>query len=549
MDICRLQKGEPPTQRPGITVTTLRFVAAPLASARKAEGMMRYFVLHQLRRTISPRRFLGAQLRRLGRLLFPAFQRPDLLAQHELEAGLDLLYRFILARPADEGGRRHYLRLMREQGMKLREVAAFIAASDEFQTRLQNSLGGEKDKQSEAVTQAEAFVDVRELAETLSVEELAQTAEDYYRHTIEVADRYLAKPFNDPYQAPEVLGSLAQLLGGLRLTPGMTVLDFGAGTCWMTRFLTQFGCAAIALDVSPTALQLGRELFSRVPPIGDQPAPRFLVFDGRHIDLPDASVDRVVCFDAFHHVPNPAEVMGEIGRVLRPGGIAAFSEPGPNHSKAATSQYEMKNYRAFENDVVMPDIWRWAQAAGFSGLELAIFSNESYRVSLKEFDDVTAGGGALDAYGERVRAFLTGHQTFFLRKGGAAVKDSRERDGLKGEIMVRLERPEVRDREPIRGEATVLNVGTATWLPGPTLFGGVNLGVHLRMHDGRPLNVDFARLTIEHGTVPGGSQTVSFALEPPAPGEYLLEFDLVSEAVAWFEMNGSATATVRITVR
>jgi SAM-dependent methyltransferase len=329
----------------------------------------------------------------------------------------------------------------------------------------------------------------------------------------------------------------------------MTVLDFGAGAGWMTRFLTQLGFAVTAVDVSPTALQLGKQLFSRLPPVGDQPEPRFLVFDGHHIDLPDASVDRIACFDAFHHVPNPAEVMGELGRVLRPGGIAGFSEPGPNHSKAATSQYEMKNYRAFENDVIMADIWGWAQAAGFSTLELALFSTESYRVSLKEFEEVMAGGAALGAYGDRVRAFLTGHQTFFLRKGGSAAKDSRERDGLKGEITVRLERADVRQGESIRGQATVQNVGTAAWLPGPTPVGGVNLGVHLRLLDGRPLNVDFARIPLERGTAPGGDQTVDFSLEPPAPGDYLLEFDLVSEGVAWFEMNQSATATVRITVR
>ena len=76
------------------------------------------------------------QLRRLRRLLSPALRRPDLLAEGELEAGLDVVYRFLLARGADEDGRRHYLRLMREEGMKLREVAAEIAASDEFQQRL-----------------------------------------------------------------------------------------------------------------------------------------------------------------------------------------------------------------------------------------------------------------------------------------------------------------------------------------------------------------------------------------------------------------------------
>jgi SAM-dependent methyltransferase len=314
-------------------------------------------------------------LRRLRRLLSPALRRPDLLADGEREAGLDVVYRFLLARAPDEDGRRHYLRLMREEGMKLREVAAELAASDEFQKRLLRHAG-RSDEQRPA-RPPEEFVDARELMKTLSVAELAETAEDYYRRTIGFADRYLAKPLDDPHDAPDLLGSFAHLLGGLRLAPGMDVLDFGAGTCWTTRFLTQLGCAVTAVDVSATALQLGKDLFARLPPIGNRPEPRFLVFDGHHIDLPDACVDRIFCFDAFHHVPNPAEVMRELARVLRPGGIAGFSEPGPNHSKAATSQYEMKNYTAFESDVVMKDIWQWARAAGFSSLELAVFSTES----------------------------------------------------------------------------------------------------------------------------------------------------------------------------
>ena len=487
-------------------------------------------------------------LRRLRRLLSPALQRPDLLAGDRGEAGLDFIYRCVLARGADEDGRRHYLRLMREEGMKLREVAAELAASDEFQERLKRHAG----RFNEPLTAAappEEFVDAGELMKTLSVAELAATADDYYRRTLEFADRYLAKPLDDPNDAPDLLGSFAHLLGGLRLAPGMDVLDFGAGTCWTTRSLTQLGCAVTAVDVSATALGLGRDLFARLPPIGNRPEPRFLVFDGHRIDLPDACVDRIVCFDAFHHVPNPADVMRELARVLRPGGIAGFSEPGPNHSKAATSQYEMKNFTALESDVVMADIWRWARAAGFSGLELAVFSTESYRVSLQDFEGLVAGGRPLDKYGERLRRFLAGHQTFFLTKGEKTVMDSRERDGLMGAITVHLERVEVRGTGQVRGQATITNLGDAVWLPGRTSLGGVNLGVHLRARDGRPLDVDFRRIALEKGTWPGNARTVDFAFAPPAPGEYLLEFDLVSEGVGWFEMNGSATATVAIAVR
>src|SRR6266850_3276785 len=488
-------------------------------------------------------------VRVLRRLLSPTLRRPDLLDASERETGIDFVYRFVLARPVDEEGRARYLRRMQDEGMTLREVAAEIAASDEFQRRLRGTIAREHDQAAGALSQSDAFVEAGALSAALSVEELARTADEYYRTTLQFADRYLAKPFADPRDTPDLLGSFAHLLGGLHVVPGMTVLDFGAGACWTTRCLTQLGCAAIALDVSATALDLGRQLFARLPPIGDCPPPRFLVFDGRHIDLPDASVDRIFCFDAFHHVPNPADVMRELGRVLRPGGVAGFSEPGCHHSKSARSQYEMKNYTAIENDVVMEDVWRWARAAGFSEVELAAFDTESHRVSLEEFEEITRGGRALSRYADGVRIFLQGHQTFFLTKGGQAAKDSREREGLKGEITVQLERTIVQRGEPIRGTATMRNVGSVGWLPGSTPVGGVNLGVHLRARDGRPIAVDFARVTLVGVTAPGHAQAVEFALAPPEPGDYLLEFDLVSEGVGWFEMNGSPTVTVALGVR
>ena len=119
---------------------------------------------------------------------------------------------------------------------------------------------------------------------------------------------------------------------------------------------------------------------------------------------------------------------------------------------------------------------------------------------------------------------------------------------MKGEITVRLRSASLRATEMIEGEATIQNVGSVVWLSGDTPFGGVNLGVHLRTRDGLPLSVDFARVRLLGGTMPGEMQRVSFALKPPDPGEYLLEFDLVSERVGRFEMNGSTTVSVALTV-
>src|SRR5262245_64393696 len=96
--------------------------------------------------------FVVRQLRRLRRLVFPALRRADKVPKESTARGLDLLYRFLLARPPDEEGRDYYLGLIKDDGLTLREVAAEIAASDEFQARLHAALPRE-----------DTFIDAREL--------------------------------------------------------------------------------------------------------------------------------------------------------------------------------------------------------------------------------------------------------------------------------------------------------------------------------------------------------------------------------------------------
>ena len=115
---------------------------------------------------------------------------------------------------------------------------------------------------------------VRQLIASTSVEALDRTAEEYFA-SLTTWDHHLAKPFNNPDEAPlTLLFDVAILLQGLRLSPGARVLKFGAGTGWLSRFLTQLGCHAVLLDVSLTALGIARELYARQPVVGDRPAPR-----------------------------------------------------------------------------------------------------------------------------------------------------------------------------------------------------------------------------------------------------------------------------------
>jgi ubiquinone/menaquinone biosynthesis C-methylase UbiE len=245
-------------------------------------------------------------------------------------------------------------------------------------------------------------------AATVSDDEIAlynKTAEAYFA-SLTNWDHHLAKPFSLTEETPALLANLATVLQMLRLSRGLSVVDFGAGTGWLSRALTQLGCRAILVDVSATALDIARELYRRQPPSGDQPPPEFLTYDGRRLPLADASVDRLVCFDAFHHAPDPMAMIREFGRVLKPGGRAVFAEPGPRHSDAPRSQFETHTYGVVEKDVDVHAIWRTARASGFADLQMSVFHEPEHLVSLDAYEDLLAAGPAQEDWLVSTRRFL-----------------------------------------------------------------------------------------------------------------------------------------------
>ena len=396
-------------------------------------------------------------------------------------------------------------------------------------------------------------VDVRKLLEHYTVDQLSEAADEYYRKNMDAVDYYYAKPVANIDEAPDFLICFAQVLAGVRPVKGMRVLDFGAGTGWTSRILTQLGCEVVVCDVSQTALDVARELFVRQPVAGDQPKPSFLRFDGQRLDLPDASIDRIFCIDAFHHVPNPAAVLAEMGRVLAPGGVAGFQEPGPNHSKTAQSQFEMKQFTVIENDIIMRDIEQWSREAGFTDLKLAVFTSDPFHTSITGYDDFLAGGVTRQHHFEVMQPFVEQRRIFFLAKGSRAEADSRERRGLDARLEVRLDTATAAAGGRVSGHVTATNTGATRWLPSGAAVGPVRLGVHLLDGEGTYLDRDYARVDLPIGK-PEGMRTgdvaaFDFRVDAPAtPGDYRLEFDLVAEHVAWFEMNGVATVTIPITV-
>ncbi len=371
------------------------------------------------------------------------------------------------------------------------------------------------------------FIDVRTLIAERSIEQLNETAEQYFASRTDWTG-FLAKPFNAIDDAPKILTNVGVVLPGLRLFPGARVLEFGAGTGWLSHRLAQLGCETTLLDVSPTALRIARELFEKHPLFGESAKPRFLVYDGRHIDLPDASIDRIVCFDAFHHSPNPEDVIREFARVLAPGGIAGFVEPGPEHSRTAQSQSEMRLYNVVENDIHIHALWDAARSAGFEDLRLAAFTGAPLYMSLDKYEELLDGGAALSHFAQTSRAFLHNCRTFFLYKGNADAIDSRIREGLSCAI-------EILEQSGRQLRVRVTNDGRAVWLPSDAGIGAVYLAAHLLTVDGLPLVNDFHWQKLPRALQPYESIEISFELPPPPDaGEYVAELDCVADKVSWF---------------
>lgn len=216
------------------------------------------------------------------------------------------------------------------------------------------------------------------LIEKYTLAEHINFAEEYFSKL--AGNIYLLqKPFYHPKACAPLVTNLGQLLEALDLSHGTRVLDFGAGTCWLSRILVQLGCRVTSCDVSETALSIGRELFERYPPIIENPLPHdFLHFNGETIDASRSSFDRIIVNDAFHHVPNQLQVLAEMYRVLTEDGVIAMSEPGRLHSSSEESQREMRIYNVIENDIVIEDLWHIAREVGFKDLSVCAVLRQSY---------------------------------------------------------------------------------------------------------------------------------------------------------------------------
>lgn len=108
----------------------------------------------------------------------------------------------------------------------------------------------------------------------------------------------------------------------LEAEPECMVLDIGSGTSSYPLMLAQRGARVIAVELEPARAQWqqdkARSLRLNVMPV---------VADACALPFATDSFSRITSVSAIEHIPNDRAVGAEMGRVLRPGGIASLSVP------------------------------------------------------------------------------------------------------------------------------------------------------------------------------------------------------------------------------
>jgi SAM-dependent methyltransferase len=359
----------------------------------------------------------------------------------------------------------------------------------------------------------------------------------------------LNKPLNGISEPPILLYRFSVLLAGLEL--GLhTVLDFGAGSCWVSSMLNRMGCRTIAMDVSITALRCGKRLFELDKRHRMELDPQFIVYDGWTFPMQDGTIDRIICFDALHHVLNKQDVLREMYRVLKWGGKVGFAEPGVEHAQSPQSIQEMDRYGVLESDIDLLEFVQMAERAGFDQIYIKPypppgsihFNVEEYQRFINGKDQVFP----LDIIREDLR-----HNTIIILQKGTAIPESTKPNVLRA----RLQRGEESPSKVQRGQLytfrlEVENVGDTIWLATRNNLGGfVWVGAHLYSADHAVLAWSYASGFLTSDIHPGNKQLVDITMTAPQEtGIYVVEFDMVCEMISWFGECGSPTLKVQIEV-
>ncbi len=186
----------------------------------------------------------------------------------------------------------------------------------------------------------------------------------------------MTEPFSSGRAASRLIFDFSVMVALLKSSVlDAPILDFGAGSGWISEFIVRMGLRATAFDIHSNL----EECLKRRAQADDRIEENLLSFahgDGHAMPFEKNFFGHLLCFDTLHHMKDYPKVFSEFFRVLRPGGRAIFVEPGAGHSTspetlAFIEEQKKHDENWIERDVVLEEMDLIAREAGFkTGLSI-----------------------------------------------------------------------------------------------------------------------------------------------------------------------------------
>lgn len=173
----------------------------------------------------------------------------------------------------------------------------------------------------------------------------------------------------------------------LPLAPGQRWLEVACGTGIVSRALAPHVREVVGCDITEAMLRVARREGAALANL------RYLEGDATALPFLDGEFDGAITRFSLHHIPFPERVLGEMVRVVRPGGAVAVGDHlGSTRLDAFNRHQSIERLRDPSHwaNLTAPGLQRAARSAG-----LRLVAREESELSMSFDEWLTRGSGGL----------------------------------------------------------------------------------------------------------------------------------------------------------
>lgn len=154
----------------------------------------------------------------------------------------------------------------------------------------------------------------------------------------------------------------------LKFVKDKSVLDIASGEGYGSALLAKVASSVVGVDIDSECVEYARQKY------GNSSNLNFLVGSCSSVPLPNRSVDVVTSFETIEHHDQHEEMMGEIKRVLKPGGLLLISSPNRLTYLAETKESNPFHVKELYYEELVNLLERYFKYVQIYGQRLAIGS-------------------------------------------------------------------------------------------------------------------------------------------------------------------------------